>query len=114
MSTTKTAYDVFKAWLVEGAQFDGEYEFPIIGDSGKFQKESSHLIKQSGIKIMTNGCIFISMTGNLNGFGIIPTNILRYSSDMKGLLRLISAFTAICLFPCRFGIHTATEQLVTG
>ena len=34
MSDTKIIYDVFKAWMVEGAQFDGKYEFPFISDSG--------------------------------------------------------------------------------
>ena len=34
MSDTKIIYDVFKAWMVEGAQFDGKYEFPFISDCG--------------------------------------------------------------------------------
>ena len=39
MSESKTKYDVFKAWLVEGARFDGKYEFPSISDSGVIPKK---------------------------------------------------------------------------
>ena len=50
MSDTKIIYDVFKAWLVEDAQFDGEYEFPIIGDSGKIPERVIPFDKAVGNK----------------------------------------------------------------
>ena len=50
MCDTKIIYDVFKAWLVEGAQFDGEYEFPIIGDSGKIPERVIPFDKAVGNK----------------------------------------------------------------
>ena len=50
MSDTKIIYGVFKAWLVEGAQFDGEYEFPIIGDNGKIPERVIPFDKAVGNK----------------------------------------------------------------
>lgn len=39
MSKNLKRYDVFKAWLVEGADFDGNYEFPIINGCTEMPKE---------------------------------------------------------------------------
>ena len=50
MSDTKIKYDVFKAWLVEGARFDGKYEFPKIGDSGRLPEKVIPFDKAIGNK----------------------------------------------------------------
>ena len=50
MSDKKITYDVFKAWLVEGAQFDGKYEFPVIGGSGKIPERVIPFDKAVGNK----------------------------------------------------------------
>ena len=50
MSNTEIKYDVFKAWLVEGAQFNGKYEFPQIGGSGKIPERVIPFDKAIGNK----------------------------------------------------------------
>lgn len=39
MSKNLKKYDVFKAWMVEGANFKGKYEFPVIGSCGEMPEE---------------------------------------------------------------------------
>lgn len=39
MSKNLKKYDVFKAWMVEGATFEGKYEFPVIGSCGEMPND---------------------------------------------------------------------------
>ncbi len=88
--------DVFRSFLVKNATYEGNLEIPVIKPEKQIPRKLISFSKAISSRDFDCWVHFYEDDVAFERIWNNPKNISRYSCDMKGLLHLISVFTAIC------------------
>lgn len=106
--------DVFHAFLVKNASYDGNLEMPCIKAEDAVPQNVITFSKAVRSKEYDNFVHFYEDDVNFERIWNNPNRYLPILKSLMGLSVLISVYTVICHLLCNSGTHIVVEQLAIG